>query len=132
MIASWSNLNTIMWPFSRSRAGGGTAPQVTVKLVNAKGAHARMKHGAKLIDVRTPREFRALHPKDAINVPPQLIKQDQVGLERDAEILVICMSGRRSTREARRLTKLGYTNVTEVLGGLNDWVNFGLPVRRSR
>lgn len=91
-----------------------------------------MKRGAKLIDVRSTREYRALHPKDAISVPPNLIKQDQVGLERDTEILVICLSGRRSARQARKLTALGYTNVSDVAGGLNYWTKFGLPVRRSR
>lgn len=91
-----------------------------------------MKHGAKLIDVRSTREYRALHPADSISVPPEVIKQDQVGLERDTEILVICMSGKRSLRQARKLTELGYTNVTNVAGGLNYWTKFGLPVKRTR
>ena len=91
-----------------------------------------MRRGAKLVDVRSEREFRALHPKGALSVPPARIKADAVGLDRDAEILVICLSGRRSRREAHRLKRLGYTNVTDVLGGMEDWVKFGLPVMRSR
>jgi rhodanese-related sulfurtransferase len=91
-----------------------------------------MKHGAKLIDVRSTKEYRALHAKDSISVPPEVIKEDRVGLERDTEILVICMSGRRSLRQARKLTELGYTNVTNLAGGLNYWTKFGLPVKRTR
>jgi thiosulfate sulfurtransferase len=91
-----------------------------------------MKRGAVLIDVRSPREFRAVHPAGSINVPPKLIKQDQVGLPRDTEILVICLKGSRSAREARNLMNLGYTNVYDVLGGFDYWNKFGLPVKRSR
>ena len=91
-----------------------------------------MKHGAKLIDVRSTREYRAVHAKDSLSVPPELIKQDQVGLERDTEILVICLSGKRSLRQAQKLTALGYTNVSNVAGGLEYWTKFGLPVKRSR
>ena len=116
-----------MWPFSRGDTGG--AP---IASISAREATARMKHGAKLIDVRSTREYRALHPKDSISVPPEVIKQDRVGLERDTEILVICMSGKRSLRQARKLTELGYTNVSNVAGGLNYWTKFGLPVKRTR
>jgi rhodanese-related sulfurtransferase len=116
-----------MWPFSR-----GGAVDAPIASISAREAVTRMKHGAKLIDVRSTREFRALHPKSSISVPPELIKQDRVGLERDTEILVICMSGRRSLRQARKLTGLGYTNVANVAGGLNYWAKFGLPVKRSR
>ena len=121
-----------MWPFSRGDAGAATDAHVAVASVSAREAVARMKHGAKLIDVRSTREYRALHPADSISVPPEVIKQDQVGLERDTEILVICMSGKRSLRQARKLTELGYTNVTNLAGGLDYWTKFGLPVKRSR
>ncbi len=116
-----------MWPFSRSPQS--SAP---VKVVSVREVQARLKRGAKLLDVRSPREFQALHPAGAINAPPDQIKMDNVGLPRDAEILVICLKGRRSAKAARQLTALGYTNVTDVHGGLEHWVKFSLPVKRSR
>lgn len=91
-----------------------------------------MKRGAKLVDVRTKREFDAVHPAGSINVPPDKIKRDEVGLPRDAELLVICLSGRRSRKAARKLMDLGYTNVSDVPGGFTDWTKFGLPVKRTR
>lgn len=118
-----------MWPFSRSGNDRSLPP---VKGITVREVQGRMKRGAVLVDVRSPREYRALHPAGAINVPPKLIKENQVGLPLDAEILVICLKGSRSAREARNLMKLGYTNVVDVLGGMEHWVKFGLPVKRSR
>jgi rhodanese-related sulfurtransferase len=118
-----------MWPFSRRPAQA--AHPVAVRTVDVRQAFARSKRGAKLIDVRSSREFRlAGRPKGAISVPPQLIKKDRTGLERDDEILVICLSGHRSPRQARKLAEMGFAKVTNVEGGLRAWTKAGLPVKR--
>jgi rhodanese-related sulfurtransferase len=118
-----------MWPFSR-RTGGSGHP-VAVQTVDVRQAFARSKRGAKLVDVRTTREFKlAGRPKGAISVPPQLIRRDKTGLGRDDEILVICLSGHRSPRQARKLAEMGFTRVTNVDGGLRAWKKAGLPVKR--
>ena len=119
-----------MWPFRRKGAGGAARP-APVPTIDVKEAFTRSKRGAKLVDVRSAREY-ALHghPKGARSVPPELIKRDQVGLGRDAEILVICLSGQRSTRLAKRLAGMGYTNVSNVNGGLTAWKKAGLPVKK--
>lgn len=119
-----------MWPISsRRRAGDG--PAVQVPTIEVKEAFARAKRGAKLIDVRSPREYaHSGHPKGARSVPPKLIKMDQTGLDRDDDILVICLSGHRSPRQARALAAMGFTKVTNVDGGLMAWKKAGLPVKR--
>ena len=69
-----------MWPFSSKRARDG--PAVQVSTIEVKEAFARSKRGAKLIDVRSPREYaHSGHPKGARSVPPQLIKKDRTGLD---------------------------------------------------
>jgi rhodanese-related sulfurtransferase len=118
-----------MWPFSKR--SGGTATVVDVPTIDVKQAFARSKRGAKLVDVRSAREFaHSGRPKGAVNVPPGLIKKDQTGLGRDDDILVICLSGHRSPRQAKKLAELGYSKVTNVQGGLHAWKKAGLPVRR--
>jgi rhodanese-related sulfurtransferase len=119
-----------MWPFSRSsRADAGAA--VDVQTIDVKQAFARSKRGAKLIDVRSAREFaHSGHPKGARSVPPSLIKKDQTGLRRDDELLVICLSGHRSPRQAKHLAEMGFTKVTNVHGGLMAWRKAGLPVKK--
>jgi rhodanese-related sulfurtransferase len=116
-----------MWPFSR-RSPGATA--VAVPSIDVKQAFARSKRGAKLVDVRSSAEFKSGHPKGALSVPPGLIKRDETGLGRDDDILVICLSGHRSPRQARRLAEMGYTSVSNVQGGLHAWKKAGLPVKR--
>ena len=119
-----------MWPFgSRRRAGDDAA--VEVPTIEVKEAFARSKRGAKLIDVRSAREYaHSGHPKGARSVPPQLIKKDQTGLARDDDILVIRLSGHRSPRQAKALAGMGFTKVTNVHGGLMAWKKAGLPVKR--
>jgi rhodanese-related sulfurtransferase len=117
-----------VWPFSkRSRA---TATVVDVATIDVKQAFARSKRGAKLVDVRSSGEFRTGHPRGSISLPPGLIKKDQTGLARDDDVLVICLSGHRSPRQARRLAEMGFTRVSNVQGGLHAWKKAGLPVKR--
>jgi rhodanese-related sulfurtransferase len=118
-----------MWPFRRGRAGGAAGP-ASVPTIDVNEAFARCKRGAKLIDVRSAREYaHDGHPKGARNLPPDLVRSDQTGLALDDDILVICLSGHRSAREARRLAGMGYTNVSNVSGGLSAWKKAGLPVK---
>jgi rhodanese-related sulfurtransferase len=117
-----------MWPFSRRSAGTTTA--VKVPTIDVKQAFARSKRGAKLVDVRSSGEFKMGHPKGALSIPPGLIKKDQTGLGRDDDILVICFSGHRSPRQARKLAEMGYTNISNVHGGLHAWKKAGLPVKK--
>ena len=117
-----------MWPFSR-RSPAGAA--VEVPTIDVKQAFARSKRGARLVDVRSSHEYaHSGHAKGARSVPPQLITKDQTGLARDDELLVICLSGHRSPRQAKALAGMGFTNVTSVHGGLMAWKRAGLPVKK--
>ena len=48
--------------------------------------------------------------------------------DKDAEIVVYCGSGHRSTMAMTILLTEGYTNVTSLKGGLGGWVEAGFPV----
>jgi len=119
-----------MWPFSGKGAGGAAGP-ASVPTVDVNEAFTRSQRGAKLVDVRSAREYaHSGHPRGARSVPPDLIKKDATGLARDDELLVICLSGHRSPRQAKRLAGMGFTKVTNVHGGLMAWKKAGLPVKR--
>lgn len=113
-----------MWPFSRG------ASDARVPDVDVREAFDRTRRGAKLVDVRSPVEFRGAHPKGARNVSPAQIKQGATGLKRDDELLVICASGHRSSRAARHLAGMGFTNVTNVRGGVTAWQSARLPLKK--
>lgn len=117
-----------MWPFRRASQTAAPNPPT----VDVREAWSRARKGARLVDVRSEREFAQGHPKGARNVPPARIKAGDVGLATDDEILVICLSGHRSPRQARRLAAMGYANVNNVGGGLLAWKRAGLPVKGAR
>ena len=124
-----------MWPFTKSRVGDRVAPPVPD--IDVREAAARVRGGAKLVDVRSAREFHHTgHSKGARSVPPDLIGRgvdalaEEADLGLDDELLVICLSGHRSVGQAKRLAKLGYRDVKHVHGGYLAWRRAGLPVRK--
>ncbi len=78
----------------------------------------KLKDKIKLIDVRTPNEYRSGHIARAENIP--LNKINNYKGKEDETIYVICQSGMRSKQAAKSLKKLGY-KVINVRGGMNSW-----------
>ena len=73
------------------------------------------------LDVRTPAEFKGNHIKGFKNIPLQTLNSQLNQIPKDKEVLVICQSGMRSKQAVKVLKKAGYSNVTEVRGGMNAW-----------
>jgi len=121
-----------MWPFHRGSRASSPSPAASPATIDVHEAWARSRKGARLVDVRSEREFAGGHPKGARNLPPARIKAGDTGLGTEDEILVICLSGHRSPRQAKRLAAMGYANVANVSGGLLAWKRAGLPVRVAR
>ncbi len=48
--------------------------------------------------------------------------------DKDAEIVIYCGSGWRSTMAMEMLLSYGYSNVTSLSGGFGGWVDAGYPV----
>lgn len=49
----------------------------------------------------------------------------------DVPLLLHCRSGRRSYRAAEALAAAGYLDLTNLAGGILEWVSDGLPVARA-
>jgi len=87
-----------------------------------------------LLDVRSQREFDAVHVPDVdLLIPHTEVAQEADKLPQDKNTLidVICRSGHRSGIAVETLKSLGYTNVHNVTGGTNAWVAAGYPVVRK-
>ena len=82
------------------------------------------------LDSREPREYAVSHISGAIpvgydhfdlqNLPPDLPK--------DQRIVVYCSVGYRSEKVTEKLKKGGFTNVSNLYGGIFEWVNQDFPV----
>jgi rhodanese-related sulfurtransferase len=87
-----------------------------------------------LIDVRSPREFRAYNILSAVNIP--LDEIDEISLSsivgKDDPVFLICQSGARSQQAVERLHALGYINSKSINGGMAVWRDSGYPMREGQ
>jgi len=74
-----------------------------------------------LLDVREPWEFDICHLDGAKLVPMQQVPGAAEALDKDAEIVVICHHGIRSRQVAHYLESLGFSNLTNLDGGVQAW-----------
>ncbi len=100
----------------------------------------RMKAGdvPRLVDVREPSEFAALHIPGAINVPRGVLEQacewdydetvPALVTDRERETVVICRSGRRSALAADVMRQLGFANAVSLKLGVRGWNDAELPL----
>lgn len=104
----------------------------TVSADAAAVIHETRDEQLTVLDVRTPEEFTEGHLEDAAMIDfyePDFA--DQIAqLDPDAEYLVYCRSGSRSGQTVELMAELGFTNVTEVAGGIQAWTEAGHPVVR--
>lgn len=73
------------------------------------------------IDVRTPAEFKSNNIRGFKNIPLHQLPQKLNDLSKDKEVIVICQSGMRSNKASAILKKHGFTQVTNVRGGMSAW-----------
>lgn len=75
-----------------------------------------------ILDVRTIEEYNEGHIPNAICIPNETIGEDKIRELPNKEqlILIYCRSGNRSKQAAKKLQRLGYTNLIEF-GGIIDW-----------
>ena len=74
-----------------------------------------------VIDVREPREYQGGHVPGAKLIPLPDILSNSSMVPRDKRVILVCRSGRRSTRVARMLQEGGFENLTVLEGGVLDW-----------
>jgi rhodanese-related sulfurtransferase len=88
---------------------------------------------AVVIDVRPANEFAAGHVPDAINIPIAALKDRLADLKQfeGRPLIINCASGARSGSACQQLRKLGIDNAFNLSGGMNAWVQAGLPVKKG-
>lgn len=79
----------------------------------------KIEAGAKIVDVRTPEEFRDGGYPGAVNIPLQVLGARMNEIPKDKAVVLYCASGGRSGMAARQLKQAGYADVTNA-GGLGD------------
>jgi rhodanese-related sulfurtransferase len=74
-----------------------------------------------LLDVREQWEFDLAKLKGSTLVPLATLPQALSNLNRDAEIVAICHHGMRSADATNFLLQQGFSNVKNLVGGIDAW-----------
>lgn len=74
-----------------------------------------------LLDVREPNEFHYAHIENSVLIPLNEIPQRLTELDVQDDIVVICHHGLRSQQAAHFLVQAGFSQVTNLLGGIDAW-----------
>ena len=85
----------------------------------------------QVIDVRTRVEFAEVHVPLAQNIPLDELKPDNLAIQKDRPVYLLCRSGRRAEKAAGEFSKKGFLEPIIVEGGTLGWIDAGLPVTRG-
>jgi len=81
------------------------------------------------IDAREKNEYKVSHIESAIwsgydDFAPKRLK----AIPKDAKVIVYCSVGYRSEKISEKMLEMGYTDVSNLYGGIFEWVNQKKPV----
>jgi rhodanese-related sulfurtransferase len=99
----------------------------SVKEINVESL--QVKSNVVILDAREEVEYRVSHIKNARYVGyTNFLTSSIKDVPKDSEIVVYCSVGYRSEKIAERLKKIGYLNVSNLYGGIFEWINQGKEV----
>lgn len=89
--------------------------------------------GATVIDVRTAEEFSEGHLAGAMNFDWNggHFEHLVMNLDKSKAVLVYCTKGGRSASAAQKMRSMGFKEVIELDGGLDEWQAAKLPVIKN-
>ncbi|MFF8599907.1 rhodanese-like domain-containing protein [Streptomyces sp. NPDC015232] len=87
----------------------------------------------RLLDVRTPGEFRTAHIPGSYNVPLHTLREHRAELRShlDEEVVLVCRSGQRAKEAEQALAQAGLPNLRVLEGGITAWDAVGAPLKRG-
>lgn len=96
-----------------------------MKHITVEELKKRMDAGEKLhiLDVREPAEYAEYNIKGQLLPLGKILgmQLEEIDDFRDEEIIVHCKMGGRSMQACAVLEQAGFTNVVNLVGGMNEW-----------
>lgn len=106
-----------------------------IKEVDVEEGLKMIMEGCKVLDVREPAEFLSGAIEDAVHIPRGVLEpaadmnypgaNPELRDGRGKKWLVVCRSGGRAALATDTLMKMGFTDVTNMIGGMDAWENAG-------
>jgi rhodanese-related sulfurtransferase len=116
----------LLWPLAQRRL----RPVQEIGTLDA--TRLLNKENPLVLDVREPNEFTNGRLPNAVHVPLSQLKDRGSELAKHASrpVIVYCERGMRSGSAVPALTRLGFTRVQSLRGGLRAWREAGLPIAK--
>lgn len=85
------------------------------------------------VDVREKEELERVSydMTNVVNIPLSQFEHRFHLLSKEADLIIVCRTGRRSGIVTEFLENRGYPNARNLLGGIVQWEEDGLPVKRT-
>ncbi|MFZ3088883.1 MAG: rhodanese-like domain-containing protein [Methylotenera sp.] len=111
------------------KKGAGGVPNLTT----AEAINLINRSHAIVLDVRNDAEFANGHIVDAKHIPVDKLAErlNELTKYKDKPILVNCQRGMRSAKACDILRKAEFTQVHNLQGGLDAWLEAKLPVVKA-
>ena len=108
------------------KRGAGGVPNLSA----AEGVTLINRANALVLDVREDAEFASGHIAEAMHIPLDSLAERLGELKKyqNKTILVNCQRGMRSAKACDILRKAEFTQVHNLQGGLNAWLEAKLPI----
>jgi len=92
----------------------------------------RLQSGeCSLVDVREYPEYAGGRVAGAKLIPLGDIEKRYTEIDRSQPVYVMCRSGKRGAEAQKKLNSLGFSEVKNVIGGIEAWKAAGLPVEKD-
>jgi rhodanese-related sulfurtransferase len=81
----------------------------------------KQQRDIKIVDVRTPAEFKGGHIPGALSRPLGNLDSWAGEFNQDQALVLVCASGMRSKTAANKLINKGHTTLYNLKGGIGSW-----------
>ena len=116
----------LLWPSLKSSKGGASVTAgEAVLMIN--------RQNALVLDVRDEAEFALGHIGEAKNIPLSALENrlKELAKFKSKPVIVNCQGGVRSAKASDILRKNEFTQVHNLQGGLNAWIQAKLPIIKA-
>ena len=106
-------------------------PIASTEQITVQELQQRIEEGSvdQVVDVRRIGEWNSGHISKATHIPLNTLAKEVVAkLNPDKKTAAICAGGYRSSMATSILEQLGYTRISNVIGGMNAWSTSKLEV----
>lgn len=109
------------------------AQEKKVELVAPSAFAQKMEEDkGQVIDVRTPKEYKAGHIEGAVNM--HVYDKDFTtrldSLDKNTTVYVYCKAGGRSAEAMQTMKEKGFIHIVELDGGTDAWTEAGKPLKQ--